>query len=424
MGNLDRTRTKRPELGESPQKILVIEDDQGQHSIISAPLEKAFAYVQITFATSGEEGWAKSQEIDFDLIITDWRLDGDVSGLALLNRFRSDPYYQSIPIIVVSGYLTEPDFQLLKEFSFTNSVLKPFRAQLLTRTVKDVFSEAKWFLKQQDIVLNFLDELSRINKEEEQSKKVEDFLKNCPHPQPILLMATKMLRATEDYKGALNIMVKSQEFTIGNSLVDGELGKIYLGLGDLDKAKIHLDRAFAVSPSNLDRLIDLGKHQLEELDTDKAIEFFDMALDVDDESEEAIKGKFIAQKVDAFFRNNNPSSIPDSFAGLLNAIGISLIRKGDLKGGIDHYSSALDYINQSGIKASVFFNLGLAYLKFKQNQLAKDWLVRSLELRPDDLKTQSYLDRVNVVLGGNTEVVYTDLSNDMDLTDAEFKSAS
>ena len=66
------------------------------------------------------------------------------------------------------------------------------------------------------------------------------------------------------------------------------------------------------------------------------------------------------------------------------------------------------------MQASVCFNVGLGYLRFRENKLAKSWLTKSLHLRPDDLKTRSYLEKVNAVLGEEGRVVYSDVSPDTD----------
>ena len=213
-------RFKQPNLSDSPGRILVIEVEPEHYNAIEAPLKKVFPYVQFTFAKTGLEGWAHAMESEFDFVIMDWKPDGELSGLGLLNRLRQHEFYQYIPVLILSEDLTESDVQLLKEFSYTSVLSKPFKAQLLTRSSKDIFNDAKWCLKQRGFVNRFFEEICTTNETETRHLKIEDFLESCPHPQPILLMATKMLREAGDYTAALEVVLKSHRHTVGNPMLD------------------------------------------------------------------------------------------------------------------------------------------------------------------------------------------------------------
>ena len=139
---------------------------------------------------------------------------------------------------------------------------------------------------------------------------------------------------------------------------------------------------------------------MEELDTDGAAEYFDSALSVDENFERAKKGNKIASRLDGFFRHNNPSAIPDSFAGLLNAIGIGMVRSGDINGGIDLYTAALGYLSSKRDRALVCFNLGLGNFRKASYEEAEQWLNRSLNLDPEHEKSQNYMKKTQKALHG------------------------
>ncbi|SMF74718.1 response regulator [Pseudobacteriovorax antillogorgiicola] len=397
------------EFSDTPSRILIIEDDPTIHSVIADPIKNTFPYVSFYFCTSGEEAWQKAQQETFDLIITDWRLAGELSGLRLVNRFRSHSHYRHIPMLIISGYLQEADFNLMQEFNFTSPLLKPFRAQLLVRSVKDVFSEARWFFQQQKNVAELLQDLKDEQDMVRLDQKIEVFLDSCPRPVPMLLLCSRLLREMFSFEQASRFAFRAQQYRPGALNVDCELGKIFLGLGDVQQAEKHLKRSFDRSPNNLERLCDLGRLNLEELDTDQAQHYFNRAAAIDPDSEDAQHGLTLSHQLDHFFKHNNPSNIPETFAGLLNAIGVGLIRSGDLEGGINHYQAALGYISDHHVKALVCFNLGLGYLRFSQYDDAKDWLDQSLKHWPEYEKCRCYLDRVRKCLAvDNQKTLYCD----------------
>jgi two-component system cell cycle response regulator DivK len=59
---------------------------------------------QFLSAADGEKGWEMIIEENPDLIFVDLRLPGQVDGLELLRRLKSDPMRKDIPAIVLTAY--------------------------------------------------------------------------------------------------------------------------------------------------------------------------------------------------------------------------------------------------------------------------------------------------------------------------------
>ena len=399
----------KPSFEETPKRILLIDDDPNLHDVIAKPLKDVFPYVKFKYCVSGEEAWEEAKKEPYDLIISDWMLGSKLSGLALINRFRFDEYYRHVPILIISGYLNDADFSLMSEFNYTSQLLKPFRAQLLVRAVKDLFSEAKWFLNQQDLIANLMANVDRKNAEGEK-KAVEELVGQCPRPIPTLLLCSEMYRKQDRPEEALHFCQMALDMNPEDFGVECEIGKVYLQLGKIQEAQKYLEASFKRSPENLDRICDLGRLHLEELDTENAKKFFETALSIDDQNEKALQGMDMSEKLDEFFRHNNPTSIPNSFAGLLNAIGIGMVRRGEFKEGIEHYESALNYINDKQVKAYVCFNVGLGYIRHAKLSEAEQWLSRSLNLKPGYEKSIIYLEKVKKALGASEPLFREDNS--------------
>ena len=91
------------------KNILVIEDHESIRVLLSRFLGRSY---QVTTKTDGFEGlaWLSYGNIP-DLIILDMSLPR-LSGLDFLNNIRSSGFFQSIPVIIVSG---EEDTKVIKQ---------------------------------------------------------------------------------------------------------------------------------------------------------------------------------------------------------------------------------------------------------------------------------------------------------------------
>jgi hypothetical protein len=79
-------------------------------------------------------------------------------------------------------------------------------------------------------------------------------------------------------------------------------------------------------------------------------------------------------------QKSETGSVPQSFASLMNTIGISKVHSGRLEEGIEHYESALHFIREPELRAKVMFNMGLGYLRHRVEEKALLWFMRSAKL--------------------------------------------
>ncbi|HEY66553.1 MAG TPA: response regulator [Caldilineae bacterium] len=91
------------QFGENVDKVLVIDDDQDFVLFISRLLEDSpIRRYQIIEAYSGREGLEMMRRHQPDMVLLDLRLP-DIQGAQVVERIRSNPAWQYIPIIVVSA---------------------------------------------------------------------------------------------------------------------------------------------------------------------------------------------------------------------------------------------------------------------------------------------------------------------------------
>lgn len=104
-------------MGNSPKKILVVDDEPDLQSFLGAFLEdNGF---EVTIAANGKQCLAKAKEEKPDLITLDITMPEE-SGVRAFRNIQEDPDTKDIPIIIVTGVTSE-----FKQFIHTRKVVKP-----------------------------------------------------------------------------------------------------------------------------------------------------------------------------------------------------------------------------------------------------------------------------------------------------------
>ena len=70
-------------------KILVVDDNAHMRKLVSTILQ-AFGVSQVFEAESGERAWVVLREVNPDICVLDWVMEG-MSGLDLVRKLRADP---------------------------------------------------------------------------------------------------------------------------------------------------------------------------------------------------------------------------------------------------------------------------------------------------------------------------------------------
>lgn len=90
----------------APQKVLVIEDDNGARDALGDLLnEEGFA---VRTAASGEAGLAMAREFDPDVIVCDYYLP-DIDGLNVLRCLRADRGGAFIIVVTAGGWRNDEE---------------------------------------------------------------------------------------------------------------------------------------------------------------------------------------------------------------------------------------------------------------------------------------------------------------------------
>lgn len=356
------------------RKVLVIEDDSALSGMLSASLEKC-DFAQIDTFSNGKAGWEACARQHYDLVVLDWKTP-TLSGAAIFNRMRQLEAYFYSPILVISGFIERKDFRLLEEFPFTGVLEKPFTRKALFRQVEKLLLEDRWFGEHGDV----FDRLRRLAEGDEQRfmTTLTTLLGDSPNPQPIGIYIARCLLANKRYSLAEKCLNLVLHIVHQCPLAQTELARLYLMTGRIEKAMPLLKAAQQCSPENIERLCLLGTANINTMDPEGARAYFEKALSIDPEHEEAKNGRSLCLNL-ADYLSSSLGAVPHTFASLANALGVAQVRSGNVRKGIEYYFQAMRHVLNPHDRSRLGFNLGLAYFRLQELEKAREWFQRSFQ---------------------------------------------
>lgn len=121
-------------------KLLIVEDREVMLKIIRRLLVQ-LGFNDIDGAANGLKALERLRENTYDLILSDWNMD-EMSGFELLKHVRADPRTADIPFILVTAEAKPENIMAAKAAGANAYLLKPFKLDMLQKTIDDVLSEA------------------------------------------------------------------------------------------------------------------------------------------------------------------------------------------------------------------------------------------------------------------------------------------
>lgn len=128
----ERANVPHPVRAEPGTRVLLVDDDAAQQSIVGTMLEASG--ISAVSVGSAEEAWQALATTDVDLLVLDWSLPG-MSGLELCHKLRKDPRYGVLPILFLTAHSSSDDLVTAFEAGADDFVSKPFRAPELKARV-------------------------------------------------------------------------------------------------------------------------------------------------------------------------------------------------------------------------------------------------------------------------------------------------
>jgi DNA-binding response OmpR family regulator len=117
-------------------RILIVDDSSPARSLIRAIV--TLDGHSVSEAGSGEEALAAIAQEQFDLLILDLVMPGECDGYKVLERLRTMPQREDMPVIVVSDQAEEIDAIRSSELGALDHLSKPFGYDEMEKSIKRV----------------------------------------------------------------------------------------------------------------------------------------------------------------------------------------------------------------------------------------------------------------------------------------------
>lgn len=123
------------------KKILLVDDDTHILDILEARLER-IGYSCLR-AQEGIKAWKLIEEESPHLIILDILLPGELDGYTLCKQVKTNPRYQKIPIILLSGLDEEYHIQEGLKRGADAYFTKPFSTEALISKIEELIGKPR-----------------------------------------------------------------------------------------------------------------------------------------------------------------------------------------------------------------------------------------------------------------------------------------
>jgi DNA-binding response OmpR family regulator len=133
-GRVDRATRER---GDGVTSVLVVDDDPDVCDLVTYKLEQSG--FDVRRASDGDAAIREVAKKVPDLVLLDVMMPG-ISGLEVLERWRSDHATAAMPVIMLTAKAQENDVERGFELGADDYVIKPFSPRELVRRVTAVLS--------------------------------------------------------------------------------------------------------------------------------------------------------------------------------------------------------------------------------------------------------------------------------------------
>ena len=115
------------------RKVLIVDDDQEIIDIMAEVFNRDGRF-EVRTATSGYDAGVQTQEFRPDIILLDYMLP-DVNGNIVCQTIKSNPQFDEIKIIIISGVVKQDEIDQLLKSGAEAFLKKPFDVDELLNTV-------------------------------------------------------------------------------------------------------------------------------------------------------------------------------------------------------------------------------------------------------------------------------------------------
>ena len=286
----------------------LIVDDQDLIIQLLRGILRSNGYRKLSTANSGKAALTILKKTNIDFVITDWEMP-KMSGVELLIKIRSDSKYHNMPVLMVTGEMSEDKVIYAVEEGVDGYQQKPFTEERIMDAIRSIFrkrlnpdeiqhqiqklsllkiyeryDEAKDYAqqllmqKEHPTVLSILAECYFSSGDFENARKYIDRLMDIKIDSKALNLLGNICMKEEKYEEALQYYKQASIKNPLNRSRKIELGKVYVKLGLANEATEIFSDIAKTNPTDLN-LVDMGKVYLDSGDIKEAGNFLDQTID-------------------------------------------------------------------------------------------------------------------------------------------------
>ncbi|MGE0173613.1 MAG: tetratricopeptide repeat protein [Oligoflexales bacterium] len=313
-----------------------------------------------------KEYQAKAEELGKEnyLLILDWEI-GVENIFEVFKIEEKEKYAYAVPCMLIASTIDAKILSVATEFNVAKTHFGEITPELMKGSLQDFISEGmeKTALK---TLYQEVDKLKEDGDWIKASKILEELTKKFPENEKLHIDYAESLFEQNLLTDAQAEIAKIKNPK--NARSRHMQARIYLKLGDSQKAAAALQDAQILNPLNINRLLEMGNLFLSMADPEKAKNAFEQVLKVAPDSKQAKSGKsssmLLSGEINEAIAMVRDSFSPRETAAVFNTAAIFAIKGKQFDEAINLYKTAIEFIGQNTkIKSRLYFNMGIGYYK-------------------------------------------------------------
>ena len=128
-------------------RVLVVDDNAHMRKLVTTILQ-AFGVTQIAEAESAENAWQSLREINPDVIVLDWVMEG-MSGVDLVRMIRSNPQAPNpfVPVIMLTGHTSMEHVRQARDAGVNEFIAKPVSVKTMMSRLVAVIEHPRPYVR-------------------------------------------------------------------------------------------------------------------------------------------------------------------------------------------------------------------------------------------------------------------------------------
>jgi CheY-like chemotaxis protein len=128
-------------------KVLVVDDNVHMRKLVITILQ-AFGINQIFEAGDGERAWQSLREVNPDILVLDWVMEG-MSGIDLVRLIRSNPQAPNpfVPVIMLTGHTSLEHVREARDAGINEFMAKPISVKTMMSRLVAVIEQPRPYVR-------------------------------------------------------------------------------------------------------------------------------------------------------------------------------------------------------------------------------------------------------------------------------------